>query len=1342
MARTAPFPNAAVIPGMNPGVFILGGGGAGGGGSGRGGNGRGDGQGGGGKNGGNGARGGGKDAGSCGPGSGGGCPNPTHGGGGTHAGDPVDPITGRVYTVAVVDLALPGTIPLVLKRSYSSARIDEDGDLGFGWTHSLSWQVEEGRRGLRVLEPHAAATELPRRLEPGASARLPCGVLTRYAWGYALAADGLAYLFAEPQGSRWLLSRIVDLHDNLIELTYENGRLVQVIDSVGRIVRVRRHKDGHIAAFDVKNASAHGRWEARRRYAFDARGDLVAAEDAARHAQRFTYDEDHRLVRREEPGGLVAEFRYKDGRCVESWCHRHGNDALDDGAPETLFDGSRARVFLHVKIDHHDGALTEVITSRSIRRIDGNAFGKLDRMVWGGGSGVHTFRYDDAGALLEYQDATQRVFRWERDAEGRLVAEVDPMGNRTHYEHDARGFVSAITDALGGAARYERDARGDVVAVYDDAGFVVGFAYDSRGLLVGATLPNGGETRMAVDALANRVRVVEPDGSERRIRYDFLGRVTGFTDERGHETRFAYDACGRLCAVFGPGSAVTRYGFDADGNLAQITDADGRTTTLRWGGFHVVTELVRPDGSKVRYRYDREQDLVRIVNEAGEEHRIQRDGEGRITGERTFDGREIRYRLDAQGRIERVDRGSDKVDFEYDPLGRLVKRTTSDGREDVFDYDPLGRIERAASGDVECLYTYDRRGRVLTEVTRRGAEVLAAFAWTYDAMGRVTGVRGSGSEMSVQRDVMGRPVAAQIGGESAPLRFAYDAGGHEVARVLPGGGTIATDIDAEGLVQRQRVLGRPSAPRVELGEPPWVGPLMTPETWRRTYAWSPAGMLRADEDLGGTARAMLRDANGRVIERRRAGQPTERFRYSATGAADRDGERRTYAPGGRLTERATARQAVRYEHSERGDVVRKRVNELRVEGGGEQAPERVWTYAWSADGRLMEARTADANVISFAYDAFGRRIEKRVAQPGKVASVTRYAWRGDVLVHERTERAREDGESTAVEERSYVTLPESALPLAQRDGAAGTLRYFVHGVNGFPQALVEGDGRVAAEIEAGLYGDVPGGQAGITPLRFPGQYADAETGLHYNWHRYYDPEAGVYLSPEPIGIEGGLRSYAYVDNYPVEWVDADGLARMECTITRTDGSTLTGVSRGRPRSDLHPAVQAALPPSNARGQDANVQPQNCAEPQALSDHLEDWQNRTGLSCRPGDPGWRRNLRAAMGEIDPNGGIASSMGGTPRASCPNCSQTIPRLYALAGMAPPNRVIAPGHQDQERSGPQTRTTRPAGGFLSNPANRAASSFSDSQNRGGIPGNVPGRGGLGTWTYDEERGFWHRH
>ncbi|WP_187345851.1 RHS repeat-associated core domain-containing protein [Sorangium cellulosum] len=946
------------------------------------------------------------------------------------------------------------------------------------------------------------------RLDPGESARLPCGVLTRYPWGYALAAGGLAYLLAEARGGRWLLSRIVDLHDNLIELSYEDGRLAHVIDSVGRVVRARRHKDGRIAAFEVKNATAQGRWEARRRYAFDARGDLVAAEDAAGHAHRFAYDEDHRLLRREEPGGLVAEFRYKDGRCVEAWCHRDGNDAL-----------------------------------------------------------------------------------------------------------------------------------------------------------------------------ANRVRVVEPDGAERRIRYDFLGRVVGFTDEAGHETRYAYDACGRLCAVFGPGGAVTRHDFDADGNLAKITDADGRTTTLRWGGFHVVTELVRPDGTRVLYRYDREQDLVRIVNEAGDEHRIQRDGEGRITGERTFDGREIAYRLDLQGRIAQMRCGPATVDFEYDAVGRLVKRATSDGREDVFDYDPLGRLERAASGDVECVYSYDRRGRVLTEVTRRGGEELAAFAWTYDAMGKAIGVRGPGGEVAVQRDVVGRPVAALVGDEREPLRLAYDARGFEVERVLPGGGTIATEVNADRLLARQSVLGKPATPRIRPGEPPWVGPLVAPATWRRTYAWSPAGLLRAAQDRGGATGEMLRDANGRVIERRRAGKAAERFRFTAAGDLERADERRTYAPGGRLTARAAGREIVRYEHGERGDVVRKRVTGSGA--AGEQERERVWAYAWSGDGRLMEARTPEGRTIAFAYDAFGRRIEKRVARMGEVESVTRYAWRGGALVHERRERADGAG-ARIVEERSYVTLPESALPLAQRDGAAGALRYFVHGVNGFPEALVEGDGSVAAELGAGLYGEVPAEHAALTPLRFPGQYADEETGLYYNGHRYYDPETGTYLSPEPIGLEGSLKAYAYVDNWPTELVDPDALAKMHTEVAGTytgkngkAGSLTREAHSGQAqRERLHPAVQAALPPTPARPPGSAGNPEDCSEPKALSDYLNRWEEKTGKSCHPDDPNWQNHLQEALGGIESIKSYKGSNKDSLEQACPNCTQTIARLWSLAGLPPPGSKVPGG------------------------------------------------------------------
>jgi len=65
--------------------------------------------------------------------------------------------------------------------------------------------------------------------------------------------------------------------------------------------------------------------------------------------------------------------------------------------------------------------------------------------------------------------------------------------------------------------------------------------------------------------------------------------------------------------------------------------------------------------------------------------------------------------------------------------------------------------------------------------------------------------------------------------------------------------------------------------------------------------------------------------------------------------------------------------------------------------------------------------------------------------------------------------------------------------------------------------------------------------AGENNIRFPGQYYDSETGLHYNYFRYYDPSTGRYITSDPLGIEPSLNTYAYVDSNPLYWVDQFGL---------------------------------------------------------------------------------------------------------------------------------------------------------------------------------------------------------
>jgi RHS repeat-associated protein len=116
---------------------------------------------------------------------------------------------------------------------------------------------------------------------------------------------------------------------------------------------------------------------------------------------------------------------------------------------------------------------------------------------------------------------------------------------------------------------------------------------------------------------------------------------------------------------------------------------------------------------------------------------------------------------------------------------------------------------------------------------------------------------------------------------------------------------------------------------------------------------------------------------------------------------------------------------------------------------------------------------------------------------------------------------------------------------------------------GTPTELVHPDGTLAWRAQATLWGasTVPPGDAPYTPLRFPGQYHDPETGLHYNFHRYYDPTTGRYASPDPLGLAPSPNPQAYVSN-PTGWIDPMGLAPAGCVPTttayRVEGPPLIG----------------------------------------------------------------------------------------------------------------------------------------------------------------------------------------
>jgi RHS repeat-associated protein len=189
--------------------------------------------------------------------------------------------------------------------------------------------------------------------------------------------------------------------------------------------------------------------------------------------------------------------------------------------------------------------------------------------------------------------------------------------------------------------------------------------------------------------------------------------------------------------------------------------------------------------------------------------------------------------------------------------------------------------------------------------------------------------------------------------------------------------------------------------------------------------------------------------------------------------------------------------------------------------------------------------TPDGHRWRYLYDAFGRRTAKlMVGDDGRTVTRTDFVWDGNDLAEQVS------GDGYAV---SWDWSPYTGQPVAQterpitvdtaQDEIDARFYAIVTDLVGAPTELVTPDGVTGWRLRTTLWG-VPTPSSGgetVCPLRFPGQYHDAETGLHYNYFRYYDPVLGRYCSLDPLGLGGGPNPGWYAPN-PTVWIDPFGLA--------------------------------------------------------------------------------------------------------------------------------------------------------------------------------------------------------
>ncbi|MEM7173265.1 MAG: RHS repeat-associated core domain-containing protein [Pseudomonadota bacterium] len=121
------------------------------------------------------------------------------------------------------------------------------------------------------------------------------------------------------------------------------------------------------------------------------------------------------------------------------------------------------------------------------------------------------------------------------------------------------------------------------------------------------------------------------------------------------------------------------------------------------------------------------------------------------------------------------------------------------------------------------------------------------------------------------------------------------------------------------------------------------------------------------------------------------------------------------------------------------------------------------------------------------------------------------------------------------------TVAADAIRFVEAGVAPTEVAYLHNDQLGRPQKMTDSAGLITSDRTQRPFGEtVTDSGLDSTPIRFPGQYADAETGLHYNYFRDYDPSLGRYITSDPIGLDGGINTYGYTHANPQSFIDPDG----------------------------------------------------------------------------------------------------------------------------------------------------------------------------------------------------------